>query len=378
MSDLGASLCNRVYKAKSLSQPPSHYHSLSHLKNQRSQTRKNWDKSSMERAVQAVRSGASIRRAAVDYGVPKSTLGDRASGRVLDGATSKYLSDKEEQEIQKFILASASIGYPKTRQDILALVQRIIDSRNTNCIIVSGGWWQSFISRHPSLSLRIPSSVSSVRAAATDPVIIDNYFNILSSSIDKNGLSASQIFNMDETGMPLNPNPPKTIHKRGTNAVRITSGDKSQITILACVNASGNCIPPMVIYDRKTLSTEMSNGEIPGTIYGLSDKGWIDRELFNIWFNNHFLRYAPPVRPLMLLMDGHSSHYCPETIRMAAKEKIILFTLPPHTTHLTQPLDKGCFGPLKSYWKQMCHRYVCETGKFVNRFSFSKIFGWLQ
>ena len=148
MSDLGAS---RVYKAKSLSQPPSHYHSLSKLKNQRSQTRKNWDKSSMERAVQAVRSGVSIRRAA---GVPKTTLGDRASGRVLDGATSgpsKYLSDKEEQEIQKFILASASIGYPKTRQDILALVQHIIDSCNTNCIIASGGWWQSFISRHPSL-----------------------------------------------------------------------------------------------------------------------------------------------------------------------------------------------------------------------------------
>ena len=106
----------------------------------------------------------------------------------------------------------------------------------------------------------------------------------------------------------------------------------------------------MVIHDRKTLSAEMSNMEIPGTIYGLSDRGWIDRELFNIWFNNHFLRYAPPVR---LLMDGHSS---PGTIRMAAKEKIILFTLPPHTTHLTQPLDKGCFGPLK-----MCHRYVCET-----------------
>ena len=30
-------------------------------------------------------------------------------------------------------------------------------------------------------------------------------------------------------------------------------------------------------------------------------------------------------------MDGHSSHYCSETIRMAAEEKIILFTLPPNT-----------------------------------------------
>ena len=57
--------------------------------------------------------------------------------------------------------------------------------------------------------------------------------------------------------------------------------------------------------------------------------------------------YLHPCMPVLLLMDGHSSHICPDMIRMAAKKKVILFTLPPNTTHLTQPLDKGCFGPLK-------------------------------
>ena len=42
--------------------------------------------------------------------------------------------------------------------------------------------------------------------------------------------------------------------------------------------------------------------------------------VFNMWFHMHFLRYAPPTR---LLMDGHSSHYCPATIRSAAEEKVI-------------------------------------------------------
>lgn len=63
------------------------------------------------------------------------------------------------------------------------------------------------------------------------------------------------------------------------------------------------------------------------------------------------------VRPILLLMDGHSSHYSPMVIQEAAKKKIILFTLPPHTTHLFQPLDKGCFGPFKSYWKWVCHLF---------------------
>ena len=46
-----------------------------------------------------------------------------------------------------------------------------------------------------------------------------------------------------------------------------------------------------------------------------------------------------PVNPLLLL-DGHSTHYN-SFIRQAAQEKVVVFCLPPNTTHLTQPLDKG-------------------------------------
>ena len=111
----------------------------------------------------------------------------------------------------------------------------------------------------------------------------------------------------------------------------------------------------MVIYDRKTLHADMVKGEIGGTLYGLSQKGWIDQELFRLWFKYHFLRYIPPERPVILLMDGHSTHYCPETMVLAAKERVVVFALPPNTTHVSQPLDKGCFGPLKAAWKNVCH-----------------------
>ena len=82
-------------------------------------------------------------------------------------------------------------------------------------------------------------------------------------------------------------------------------------------------------------------------MYGLSSNGWMDTELFEIWFKHHFLMHVPSCRPILLMMDGHSTHFQPSVVRMAAKEEVILFCLPPHSTHLTQPLDKGCFGPLK-------------------------------
>ncbi len=74
----------------------------------------------------------------------------------------------------------------------------------------------------------------------------------------------------------------------------------------------------MVIWDRKTLAPELTTGELPGTIYGLSGNGWMDQELFKVWFSSHFLQYAPSARLILLLLDGHSSHYCPDTIRLAA------------------------------------------------------------
>ena len=92
---------------------------------------------------------------------------------------------------------------------------------------------------------------------------------------------------------------------------------------------------------------DWTENEVPGTTYGLSENGWIDMELFKLWFFNHFLCHAGASRPLLLLLDGHSSHYNLEAITLARENGIIIFTLVPHTTHELQPLDTAVFGPLK-------------------------------
>lgn len=91
-------------------------------------------------------------------------------------------------------------------------------------------------------------------------------------------------------------------------------------------------MPPMVIFDWKSLKPDMALGEVPGTMYGLSGSGWMDAELFESWFDHHFLAHAPPMRPLLSLIDGHSSHFEPGLVKKAAEEQVIVFCLPPHTT----------------------------------------------
>jgi len=55
----------------------------------------------------------------------------------------------------------------------------------------------------------------------------------------------------------------------------------------------------------------------------------------------------------------------PEAIALVAEEKIIIFCLHPHTTHVAQPLDVSFFGPLKQHWAKVCHDYMADIPRRV-------------
>ncbi len=343
----------------------------------------------MENALKDVTNNKkTVRRAALEYGVPKSTLHDRVSGKVLPGAVGgapRYLDDEEEEELVRWLEGCAEVGCAKNVREVRAIVGAIVAKKqNVECIVVSHGWWDRFRSRHPNLTLRAGESLAYVRAICANRKTLDYYFDLLEEIFVQNDLKSKpgRIFNLDESGIPLQHRPGKRIAIKGQKHVNvITSGNKTNITVLGCVSASGYSLPPMVIFSRKNLTPELTRGEVPGTIYGLSSSGWIDTELFYHWFRRHFLEYAPSVRPLLLLLDGHSSHYGPEFIRLACENGVIVFCLPPHLTHLLQPLDATCFHSLKSYWDLTCDKFMSlNPGRIVTIYQFSELFAeaWAQ
>ena len=323
----------------------------------------------------AVRRGETIRRAAELYNIPRSTLSDKVLGKVPLKARSgppTYLSTDEEEELTSFLLQMAKIGYPNTRKQVIALVQQIVDSKGISTV-VTNGWWERYVHRHPQITLRVAVPLSIARAMASDKDVLDRYFNMLEDCLNSNGImnKPARIFNCDETGVPLNPKSLKVVDKVGSkNPSYLTGGCKSQITVMACTCAAGYAIPPLIIFDRLSLNKAMTKGEVPGSIYGLSHNGWITREIFCQCFE-HFLLSIPSVRTVILMLDGHSSHYCPKTMCMAAEQQIILCTLPPHTTHITLPLDRGCFAPLKVAWRDICHRFCTQNpDRTVSQYDF--------
>ncbi|KAJ8879757.1 hypothetical protein PR048_020365 [Dryococelus australis] len=65
--------------------------------------------------------------------------------------------------------------------------------------------------------------------------------------------------------------------------------------------------------------------------------------------------------PVLLLLDNHSSHLALEAINFCRDHSIHLLTLPPHSSHKMQPLDRNFFGPLKAFYSDECNKWLfCE------------------
>lgn len=47
---------------------------------------------------------------------------------------------------------------------------------------------------------------------------------------------------------------------------------------------------------------------VPNAYFGRSDSGWMNTELFFKWLKEHFIKRTAATRPIVLLIDGHSSH----------------------------------------------------------------------
>ena len=90
------------------------------------------------------------------------------SGCVERGVISgplKYLSSADEKELVRFLLGCAAIGYARSRKEVNALMQRVMEGSEIPRL-VANGWWESFCRCHPNLMQRYAAPLSRARAAA--------------------------------------------------------------------------------------------------------------------------------------------------------------------------------------------------------------------
>ena len=237
------------------------------------------------------------------------------------------------------------------------------------------------MNRHPELSLRQPEKLGNVRSRMLNPTVVGKYFDGLKELIDTLQLHdhPERIWNADECGKQFEHQPVKVMSQKGTRCViSRTSDDRANTTIMACGNANGDFMPPMLITKGKTSKSlhGFNIAEAPeGTAWTYQESGWINEKIAFEWFNDVFLKHCGPERPQMLIMDGHGSHECAELLDTAIEDNIAIFALPPHTTHYLQPLDRTVFGPFNTAYNFACTEFLsAHPSNLINKWTFPSMF----
>jgi len=128
-------------------------------------------------------------------------------------------------------------------------------------------------------------------------------------------------------------------------------------------------IVPGVIHQESWYMTT----KIPGHyLMATSETGYNNDDLTIKWLA-HFQRFSAKrqegVYPLLLL-DGFSSDCTKEFLDYCDQHKIIVFCLPPHLSHLLQPLDVVIFQPYKHYHAEAVEKATQSGCKDFNKSEF--------
>jgi hypothetical protein len=135
-------------------------------------------------------------------------------------------------------------------------------------------------------------------------------------------------------------------------------GNREWVTVIQGAGALGFCVPPFIVGSGKyyLLSWYEDSPLPPDWVIATSDNGWTTNEIGLGWIK-HFNKSTESRTSgshRLLIVDGHESHSSMAFELYCKEHNIIALCMPPHSSHLLQPLDIGYFSPLKTaYGRQI-------------------------
>lgn len=324
-------------------------------------------------AIAEVKNGASIYSASKKNGIPEQTLrrwivkspSHQGPGR------SPFLSQEEEKCIVQAVKFLSKCGIPFNRKDILNVVETyLLSSKELSHLFPNGKpgieWVRGFEKRWKGeIGKRKPELLTKARAKDMCEETANAFFNIYENVLLSNGLlkEPGRIFHLHETGLSTDPRSSKIFLQKESRTAYLKFADcgKAMYTVLFCISAAGEYLPPFVVYKGQNLYQSWMTGGPQGTLYGCTESGWMQDFLFETWMK-FFIDFVKNFKkPVLLIYDGHGSHLTYNSIKLAMDNGIILLCLPPNSSHALQPLDVGVFSPMKNTWRDVLKTWYRES-----------------
>ncbi len=297
----------------------------------------------------------SIRAAAKIYGAPKTTILRRRNDQLSRRDTmpnSRKLTDLEESTIIHYVLDLDARSFPPRLCGVKDMANRLLADRDAPPVGVN--WASNFVKRHKELSTRFTRRYDYQRALCEDSNVVCGWFQLVHNTIAKYGILDEDIYNFDETGFMMGMISTTTVVTSSERRGRPTlaqPGNREWVSVIQGINSQGWAIPPFIIVAGQNHLTNWYEDSTlpPDWVIAITHNGWTTNEKGVEWiqhFDKHTKARSCGVYRLLIL-DGHESHHSTEFELFCKEHNIITLCMPAHSSHILQPLDVGCFGPLK-------------------------------
>jgi hypothetical protein len=242
-------------------------------------------------------------------------------------------------------------------------------------------WASNFVKRHKELKTCFQRIYDYQRAKSEDLTVIRNWFRLVQNVIAKYGIQLDDIWNFDETGFMMgviSSGIVVTSSERRGRPKSIQPGNREWVTAIQAINAEGRAIDPFIVVAGKyhLANWYRESNLLADWVIATTQNGWTDNETGFEWLK-HLARCTSD-RPVggyrLLILDGHESHHSTNFEIYCEENNIITLCMPPHSSHLLQPLDIGCFGPLKKAYGREIDHLITRSITYISKTEFFPAF----
>ena len=252
-----------------------------------------------EKAIQKAIAGIkdrtyrSIDHAAQEVGVSKATLHRRMNaGRSRSEAkqAAQRLTPQEKKALASWISTPTAAGNPVQHDFIREMAEKLIKQRLPNEIVpqLGSSWVPSFLRRHRHLKTKMTRAIETACVKDVTEEQIRHFNEELRRVIREHNIRLKDTFNADETGarhlfsllivgcsIGTMQTSNVVIDTSISDAYEAQPGRQEWLTVIECVSAAGEKIPPYIIFKGQNLMTNWLPKPMPKRwMWAANSSGW--------------------------------------------------------------------------------------------------------
>ena len=277
----------------------------------------------------------------------------------------RKLDVQAEPELVAWIKSESLKGHDPTRSEVTAKAQEIIDKEGKG-VDLSRHWIDSFLGRNCSpVQQKVVKPIEEERFEVKEGVL-EEWFDLL-ARMSATSIHPSLMLNLDEIGFG------SSTMKQAQKKIVIRSIDADEepyykverasnhISAICTIAANGEILKSAFIGSNLNLKEDATHCTFYGRVlYRSSKNAFITNDIYKDYIGNVVVPYIEEKRKklskeshrAMLIVDGHKAHFSDDILAVLADHNIEYVSIPPHSSHLLQPLDRHFFSQVKSFYRQ--------------------------